>query len=371
MPLIVAVDATGLGRVKTGTAVYVLEILRIWNEDKHLTAHFHVFVSPKTKHYFDELSLDSRFEYHFAPDGRGVRSLWQHLVLPFAVARVRCDVHWGATFVVPVLSRCPCVVTVHDMTFQTLPAVHERVKRWYFGTVIGWSLAKARVALAISETTKADIARLYPAIAQKIRVTLLGPRAFGGEVVGRLAADGSPEPYVLAIGTLEPRKNLPRLLRAWCALAPAIRGRTRLYVAGPDGWMMGELSARETQEAYGVQFLGYFEEARLRELLQGAMLLAYPSLYEGFGLPVIEAMSVGVPVLTSGVGATAEVAGDAAYLVDPLDQESIRTGLERLLKDPGLRETLSARGRARAATFSWRRTAELTFQALEEVARRS
>ncbi|MDA8119232.1 MAG: glycosyltransferase family 1 protein [Gammaproteobacteria bacterium] len=368
MPLTIAVDATGLGRFKTGTAVYLLEILRVWNEDKHIIAHFHVFISPKTQRYFDQLKLDSRFEYHFAPDGRGIRSLWQHWVLPFAAARVRCDVHWGATFVVPVLSRCPCVVTVHDMTFRTLPAVHEWVKRWYFGAVIGWSLAKARVVLAVSETTKADIARLYPAIARKIRVTLLGPRAFGGEVAGRLAADGDRQPYVLAIGTLEPRKNLPRLLRAWCALAPAIRGRTRLYVAGPDGWMMGDLGAREAQEAYGVQFLGYFEEARLRELLQGATFLAYPSLYEGFGLPVIEAMSVGVPVLTSGVGATAEVAGDAAYLVDPLDEGSIRMGLERLLKDPWLREALSAKGRDRAATFSWRRTAELTFQALEEVA---
>lgn len=365
MGFTIAVDATGFGRHKTGTAVYALEILRVWNADKNLTARFHIFISPKTRPYFEELNLDSRFCFHFAPDDRGLRSIWQHLVLPFKVSRLACDVLWGTSFIVPLLALRPCVVTIHDMTFCTLPAVHERMRRWYFGTVVGSSIAKARVILCVSETTRNDVARLYPSAGEKLKVTLLGPRVFSGKILGSLEQGAEKPPYVLAIGTLEPRKNLPRLLRAWHALAPSVRGDTRLYVAGSDGWMMGDLKEQRSTDDSSVEFLGHVEEGRLWGLLQGALFLAYPSLYEGFGLPVIEAMSLGVPVLTSGVGATAEVAGGSACLVDPMDEDSIAAGLARLLLSGALRERLIVAGRERARSFSWQRTADLTFRALK------
>ncbi|MDA8391186.1 MAG: glycosyltransferase family 1 protein [Gammaproteobacteria bacterium] len=361
-PLHVGIDATGLGRFKTGTAVYTLEILRVWNADKTLDARFELFVSPKTRMFFDELGLDERFTYHFAPNHRGLRSLWQHTVLPFRLRHLHCDVLWGVTFIVPAFAPCPSVVTVHDMTYQTMPAVHERLKRWYLRLAVGWGLRKARTILAISEATRADIERLFPAVASKIQVTLLAARRFPEE--SRMTPDRSPDPYVLAIGTLEPRKNIHRLLAAWRALDPAVRGRARLCIAGCEGWMMGDLGNTKSQEEAGIEFLGYIEEARLRKLLAGALFLAYPSLYEGFGLPVIEAMSLGVPVLTSAVGATAEVAGDAACLVDPWNTASVQQGLVRLLQDIAWREDLRVRGRLRAGKFSWEATAKETFLAM-------
>ena len=361
-PLHVGIDATGLGRFKTGTAVYTLEILRIWNADKALDARFDLFLSPKTQMFFDELGLDERFTYHFAPNHRGLRSLWQHIVLPLKLRHLHCDVLWGVTFIVPAFAPCPSVVTVHDMTHQTMPAVHERLKRWYLRMAVGWALRKAYTILAVSAATRADIERLFPAVASKIQVTLLAARRFPEE--SQVTPGQSSDPYVLAIGTLEPRKNIHRLLAAWRALDPAVRGRVRLCITGCEGWMMGGLGSVETQEDAGIEFLGYIEEAQLRTLLAGALFLAYPSLYEGFGLPVIEAMSLGVPVLTSAVGATAEVAGNAACLVDPWSTPSMRQGLVRLLQDAAWREDLSARGRLRAGKFSWEHTAGETFRAI-------
>lgn len=361
-PLRVGIDATGLGRFKTGTAVYTVEILRAWNADKNLNARFDLFLSTKTRAFFDELQLDGRFFYHLAPDHRGLRSIWQHTILPAKLIGMRCNVLWGSTFIVPLLAPCPSVVTIHDMTHHTMPGVHERLKRWYLRVAVGWSLRKARAILAISEATRADIARIFPAVATKIQVTLLAARQFGQNPMVR--AEGA-DPYVLAIGTLEPRKNIPRLIAAWRAIDPAIRGPVRLYIAGCEGWMMGELLSAQMQEAVAVQFLGYMSEGQLQALLAHALFLAYPSLYEGFGLPVIEAMSLGVPVLTSAVGATAEVAGDAAFLIDPLSTKSILEGLVRLLRDGTLRRDLASRGRLRAREFSWGRTARETFSVIQ------
>lgn len=370
MGLTIAVDASGLGRFKTGTAVYALEILRAWNIDKSVNARFHIFLSPKTKPYFDELGLDGRFCYHLAPNSRAVRSAWQQLILPIAVARLGCDVLWGTSFVVPVLARCPRVVTIHDLTFRILPAAHERLKRWYFRMVVAGSVKTAHSVLSVSETTKRDLVHYYPGTARKTWVTLLGARSFGCEPANQIAAamQNSGHAYVLALGTLEPRKNIPRLLRVWRSLTPSARGDTQLYVAGADGWLMGDIKDKETDADTSVRFLGHLDEKRLRELLRGAQFLAYPSLYEGFGLPVIEAMNLGIPVLTSNCGATAEVAGDAACLVDPLCDESVRAGLENLLTDAALRRTLAEKGRMRAQGFSWGQTAKLTYEKLSECA---
>lgn len=366
--MIVSIDASGLGAAKTGTAVYLLEILRAWNADKHIAHRFVIFTSPKARGYFADLGLDDRFAIRLAPDNRVVRIAWQQLVLPALIRRCRSHVHWGAGFVLPVLSSCPSVVAVHDLTFQLFPEVHEPIKRWYFPWMIRKAVRKARAIIAISATTERDLLALYPAAKGKTRVTLLAARGLPGtdRRGGGNPADGTP--YVLAIGTLEPRKNLARLVRAWLAMDPGYRREVRLLIAGAYGWMMNDLLVEADQTwAAGIQLLGFVGERELAELLKNALALAYPSLYEGFGLPVLEAMAMGVPVLTSATGATLEVAGDAALLVDPRDEQSIRNGLERLLADAALREQLTEKGRVRAAEFSWETTARQTLDILEQV----
>lgn len=356
----ISIDASGLGLANTGTVVYLTQILAHWNHDKSVAHTFVIFVAPKARHHLTALNLDERFQMLDAPDNRLLRVLWQQTVLPVQLARLGIKVHWGPGFVLPLLSRRPMAVTVHDLTFQLFPATHEPIKRYYFPYMIRRAVQKAHTVLAVSQTTRADLERLQPGSQSKTRVTLLAARPLPGVV--------HPQPpgpnYALFIGTLEPRKNLLHLLKAWRSLAPSIRGQTQLRVVGATGWLIQD-ALDSTIEQDNIHFLGSLSDEALAAQLQGASFFVYPSLYEGFGLPVLEAMSVGIPVLTSNVGATQEIAAHAALLVDPHSVASMAQGLARLLQEPDLRATLRAAGLLRAAQFSWAQTAHQTLQALQ------
>jgi glycosyltransferase involved in cell wall biosynthesis len=219
-----------------------------------------------------------------------------------------------------------------------------------------------------SHATRADLVRHFPALADRSAVIPLGveprfARAVPGAVPERY---GVPRPYVLAVGTREPRKNLPRLVRAFAGLPADLRERYSLAIAGKPGWGDAE-TERLASAQPGVVLTGYVEDDDLPALYAGAEAFAFPSLAEGFGLPVIEAMAAGTPVLTSNCSSLAEVAGDAARLVDPGDERAVRAGLEELLEDVSLRDRLAHAGRERAAGFTWRRTARETLDYLTSV----
>lgn len=392
----ISIDSTGLGAAKTGTAVYLTEILRVWNSNAALHHEVVIFATPNARSHLEPLALDSRFRFVPAPNNRLARILWQQLIMPVLIAVLRVDLHWGPGFVLPLLSRRPMVVTVHDLTFQLFPEVHERIKRFYFPAMIKGAVRKARTVIVISRSTGADLRRLIPGSQEKIVVIPLAARDFG-QFASRLISVSQPasspsvagamnsgnflgcdvtglehaDPdYVLFVGTLEPRKNLNRLLSAWLTLPEAVRGDTTLRVVGATGWMVHELD-RRFQEAPSIEFLGRLNDSELFHILRGAKGFLYPSLYEGFGLPVIEAMSLEVPVLTSNVGATREVAEGAALLIDPKNVDDIGKGLIRLLSESGLRAELAVAGRARAREFSWEQTAAKTIDVIERSARRS
>lgn len=359
-----SIDATGLGQVKTGTAVYLTEILRAWHQNPALRHHFFIFASPKSAGYLQALQLDERFTFIASPDSRALRILWQQFVLPLQLRRLRIDVHWGSGFILPLLSSQRMVVTVHDLTFQLFPALHEPIKRYYFPAMIAAAVRKARRIIAISETTRNDLHRLLPLSRGKTEVTLLAPRNFPREE----SAPPDQSKYLVSLGTLEPRKNLDRLLKAWLALTQPQKQGARLVVVGMQGWMVDRLLERHRNADESVEFTGFLDDVALHRLLQNATALVYPSLYEGFGLPIVEAMALGIPVLTSDIGATREVAGDAALFIDPLSTESIKQGLLRLLNDSTLREELSKLGKQWADELSWKQTAEQTIRILEETA---
>ncbi|MFL9922502.1 glycosyltransferase family 1 protein [Paraburkholderia fungorum] len=361
----ISVDATGLGSVKTGTAVYVTEILKCWNANSALDHEFVIFASPKTVSYLRNLGLDSRFRFVDAPDSRAVRLLWQQLTLPRLVRRFRADVHWGSGFVLPLLGRSPMVVTVHDLSVQLFPSVHEPIKRWYFPVMIGAAIRKAKQVIAISASTERDLHSLFPASRGKTAVTLLAARQFPEVTPLHEAPAFAAAGYLMYLGTLEPRKNLARLLEAWLGIDEHKRRGIKLAVVGVRGWLMNEVLAKYQENDTSVVFTGFLDDAALNRMMRGAMALAYPSLYEGFGLPVIEAMAQGIPVITSGIGATREISEDAALLVDPVDVDDIRGALLRILDDEGLRRQLSERGRLQAAKFSWDETARQTLCVLE------
>ena len=356
----ISIDASGLGQANTGTVVYLAQILAHWNQDKSVAHAFVIFVAPKARHHLTALSLDDRFQLLDAPDHRLLRVLWQQVVLPVHLTRLGVSVHWGPGFVLPLLSRRPMVLTVHDLTFQLFPATHEPIKRYYFPFMIRRAVHKAHTVLVISQTTRIDLERLQPSSRAKTQVTLLAARP----LLGVVHPQPSNPKYGLFIGTLEPRKNLLNLLKAWSSLAPEVRGEAQLRVVGATGWLVQDL-LHYAGEQDNIRFLGSLTDQALATQLHGASFFVYPSLYEGFGLPVLEAMSAGVPVLTSDVGATQEIAAHAALLVNPHSQQSMAQGLARLLQEPDLLATLRAAGLLRAAQFSWSQTARQTLQALQ------
>ncbi len=254
-------------------------------------------------------------------------------------------------------TRVPTVTIVCDLVaFDDALAPQKRARAIERAT-LPLAVRRSAALTAISQATADDLVRRFPRAAGKTTVTLLAADAAFAAQDGEAADLGVP--YVLAVGTLEPRKNLPRLIEAFARLDT----KHELVLVGGLGWDTAETEAA-IAGAERVRRLGHVGDAELRALYRGAALFAYPSLYEGFGLPVLEAMAAGAPVLTSSVSSLPEVGGDAAFYCDPLDVASIRDGLARGLAEGASRV---AAGRARAATFSWDRYAAETLAVLRGV----
>jgi glycosyltransferase involved in cell wall biosynthesis len=298
---------------------------------------------------------------------------WWRLEERYALPRVewfaRFDVLFATNFVPPPTRARRLVVTVHDLAYRLYPetAPHS-TRRWLRG--IDDALRRAEGILVPSESTKRDLLSLYPVEPDRVTVTHEGvhQQAFRRPpeeaILETRRRFGIDRPYFLFVGGIEPRKNLPRIVQAF-ARTP---GDATLIIAGgsvhwnPEGskLLRAELEGLPADLRRRVILTGYVTDEQKVALLAGAVALVYPSLYEGFGLPVVEALAAGTPVLTSNVSSLPEVAGDAALLVDPADVEAIADGMGSLLHDEGLRGRLSEAGPARAARFTWEDTARKT-----------
>jgi glycosyltransferase involved in cell wall biosynthesis len=275
-------------------------------------------------------------------------AVWYPVVLPRLARSERLDLLHCPTFRGPLAPpSCPLVVTVHDLAVLRHPETFNLWTRLYSRLCVSRVARAARLLIAVSEHTKCEVVELLGVPEQRIRVVPNG-------VAEVFTPDGPAEPgdYVLAVGTIEPRKNLGRLAEA------ARRLGVELRVVGAPGWGHVELGA-------GVRRLGRVGDDELARLYRGARCLAYPSLYEGFGIPIVEAMASGTPVVTSRGGATEEVAGGAAVLVDPLDPASIAAGMEEA---SARRDELVRAGLERAHAFRWDDVAHRTAEVYREAA---
>src|SRR5258706_1510032 len=246
--------------------------------------------------------------------------------------------------------RAKLTATLHDLTCWVMPELHSAANVRADKIFAEQVLRHAAGLIAVSENTRQDAIRILGIAPEKI-ITIhsgVGPEYFDAVPAYR------PRPYVLFVGTLEPRKNLETLLDAWVAVRPELRQKFDLVVAGPRGWISDAAFARVRAES---SYLGYVPEAQMPGLVAGAALLAYPSLYEGFGFPVVQAMAAGVAVVTSNNSCLPEIAGDAALLVDPKSAAEIAAALNRLLESDSERAELAQRGRARAEQYRWERCA--------------
>ncbi|HWC00284.1 MAG TPA: glycosyltransferase family 1 protein [Bryobacteraceae bacterium] len=262
--------------------------------------------------------------------------------------------------------------TIHDMTAWLLPEMHtpgNRLADQRFGDRI---LRQADGLIAVSAHTKADAVRVLSLDPDRIEVIHSGVASSFFQITpaqaqATAARLGLQRAYILFVGTLEPRKNLDLLLDAYEQLPPGLREEFEMVIAGPTGWAESRTLARLEAGLPGVRRLGYVAEQDLPGLTAGASLFAYPSLYEGFGFPVAQAMACGVAVLTSATSSLPEIAGDGAMLVDPRSVAEVRDGLARLLLSPDLRSRLGACGRAVAERYRWESCAAQSLKFFDQI----
>jgi glycosyltransferase involved in cell wall biosynthesis len=301
--------------------------------------------------------------------------LWTHLRLSAEMLLRPPDVLFVPAHVLPLIHPRRSVVTVHDLGYLHYPQAHRPADRRYLHWSTRWNARQATAVLADSEATKADLLAAYRVPAGKVRVVYLGFALECGAQAERAGEAGAAPSrrYLLYVGTLQPRKNLARVIDAFAQIArrPELSG-VQLVLAGKQGWLYDDLFAQAARLGLAdrVQFPGYIADADLPALLSGALAFVFPSLYEGFGIPVLEAGACGVPVITSNTSSLPEVAGDAALLVDPHDVNAIADAMHRLVTDEALRRELAGRGRENVKRFSWEKCAAETLAVLEAAARR-
>jgi glycosyltransferase involved in cell wall biosynthesis len=305
------------------------------------------------------------------------RIMWEQTRL--AVESRRLDLLHGLAYAVPLVAACPTVVTVHDLSFLRFPAAFRRFNRIYLSWMTRVATRRAARVIAVSESTRQDVIRLCGVPAERVTVIPNGVSpdfcpADAAEVAAFRATKGLPDRYILYLGTLEPRKNLARLIdayAAWLAAAPVACKGVRLVIAGGKGWFYEQIFARVQALglAEAVLFPGFIPADELPWWYRAAALFVYPSLYEGFGLPVLEAIACGIPAITSTASSLPEVAGDAALLVDPDDTAGLASAMGRVMEDPATASRLAAAGPRQAAHFSWPRAAQETAALYQSVLR--
>jgi glycosyltransferase involved in cell wall biosynthesis len=362
---------------QAGVSRYIEYLLRylpdVLSDDEHL----HVLAGNEAYDRSSVEPLPESLRWHWTrwPTERvPVRILWEQLAAPWITRRLRINVVHGPVNVVPLLDRTPSIVTIHDLAFLAFPDQYPGLQRRYLKTLTATSARKARRVIAVSGYTGRDVAERLNVRPERITAIPNGvsehfyPRDGTKELAAFRIRHELPDEFLLFVGTLQPRKNLIGLLRAYGSLNPG--ERIPLYVVGSPGWMYSDIFDEVSRLGIGadVHFPGYAASDALPLWYSAATAFIYPSFYEGFGLPVLEAMACGAPVVTSNVSSLPEVVGGAGIMVDPADTDHIADGIRSILGDDSLRAELAKRGVTRASEFSWCRTASETAAVYREVA---
>lgn len=381
----IGIDASrALRAQRTGTERYALEIIQHLLALPHARQHqwrLYVDHQPTGDEAWAAGNLPSHAELCVLP----ARKLWTHRALATEVLQRPPDVLFVPGHLLPLvlplvtsLGRLPpSVVTVHDLGYHYFPAAHPWRQRLYVDWGTRWSVAVARAVIAISHATADDLQKIMGTRASKIHVVHEAANALpmptNEAMAGLRTRYALTRPYALYVGTLQPRKNLVRLITAYEQLCQRNAASFDLVLAGNAGWLSQEIVAHAQQSEYAarIHLPGYITDADLPALMAGALFFTFPSLYEGFGLPILEAQSLGVPVMTAPNSSLPEVAGDAALYVDPTDIEALAQAMLRLSQDEPLRQQLIAAGHRNVQRFSWTKAAAETLTVLEEAARQN
>ena len=355
-----AIEITTCTASRTGVGYYTEHLVDALLETRR--AHDDVVLLLSNRAPAPELA--SRWARHMRVDGVGVRALWMQHDVPRLLAEAQVDAAVFPNYVVPLASPCPTIVVVHDLAILRMPEHFTLRKQLLMRAMLGQSLASASIISTVSEASQRDITELLGIPRERILI-LPGAahpssRPASPEAIAQARArHGLARPYVLTVGTLEPRKDLPTLLRAFDRLEREVPDHD-LVVVGGRGWkdahILRALEARASSRR--VRWLGYVAESDLAALYTGADLFAFAARLEGIGLPVLEAMACGAPVVSSDIAALREVGGDVPRYVPPGDDAAFARAIAETLGDPAAMAAARAAGPPRAARFSWTRTAE-------------
>lgn len=302
------------------------------------------------------------------------RFWWDQVVLPPLLRKTKVDVFLKSGFSVPVRSAVPTVAVLHDLAARRFPSQLHLPSAWFYGKFMPWSLRFAARTVTISDFTRSEARALLHLPADRLVTVIQGgdelasPQSDANDdaIVAHFVPAGK---YILHIGTVEPRKNLAFLVRAFTRFA-AIHKDFNLLLVGKAGWQSSDVDAaiRSSGMAERIRRTGSVTDVEKRALLRKAALLAFPSLYEGFGLPPLEAMRSGTPVVASHAAAIKEIVGDAGILLEQYDEQAWAGAMSRVVDDQSVRANLRQRGIARARQFSWSAAAETFAKILHEAA---
>lgn len=330
-----------------------------------------IFYAPRKTDFDSVLNIRTSSFDDSLLKGKFFDQFWSQTILPLYAKMDNIDVFWGPAHRLPFLlpKSIAQVLTIHDLLWITHPETMGS-----FGYILEkihmpYSLTNADKIIAISNSTRRGILDVFPEVGSKLSVISLGSTSFplerNIEVLKKFEIN---QGYILFVGTIEPRKNLTRLIQAYSRLSSYIKSQYDLVIVGSSGW--GNMNLSRLIElndlSKNVKMIGYVSDEDLAYLYQHAVFLAMPSLSEGFGLPILEAMSAGIPVLTSNCSSLPEIAGDAALLVDPLSVDSIQRGLEKLLIDSQFRMVLSSNAKKNSLKYSWDDCSAQTMAVFEE-----
>lgn len=363
----VGIDARLLSRTITGMGRYTLEMCLALSRVPEISLYIY---SPSTidQKIVESLALakirTTAFKSVF------LRQIWSESYLPFWVYQDEIDVFWGPAHRLPrhLPDNVARVVTIHDLVWKYYPETMRPLYRLLEKIQMPPAIRSADCIATDSIATADAVQKEFSVISDRIEVVSLGvSQKKKPESLAPLHSYGIDRPFILTVGTLEPRKNIERLLRAYSCLEAGLKDNNLLVIAGGSGW--GDVSVPELIIEFYLEkhviMLGYVDDEILELLYCSAQFLAMPSLYEGFGLPLIEAMSHGTPVLTSNNSSMKEIGEAGGLLVDPLDINSIREAMSRLLSDSKLRDSLSSMAKTAASEYGWEISAKKMFELFE------
>ncbi len=302
----------------------------------------------------------------------GLWYFWFEWQLARALRHYKADVFFSPDNFLSLRSTTPTLMTIHDIAYIHYPDLITRMSRWHYHHFQARYLQRADHIVAVSEYTRQDVLKHFPIAPTKITAV---PNGFRG-IFAPLAAEkkeqvkqqvSQGQDYFFYLGSLHPRKNLVRLIKAYDLFRQKTSAPVKLLIGGRIAWQTSEIHTtwEKTAHREDIQFLGFLPDEQLAKVLGSALALTYVSLFEGFGLPILEAMQAGTPVLSSMVSSLPEVAGDAALLVDPLNVEEMAAGMEKIWRNPELRQNMMEKGKVQASRFSWAEAAEKTYALLK------